>query len=164
MNKIILTKIERIEEILKKNISYMALALIEKRESTKSRESFEELDSIEDFLWLKSQYQYMNIADILFWFDDDEFKDHQNDIIMYEVKNPAQYICIGEVAPYPILLNKKNGYVYCVTSELGEECEIKEYNKFENFINEYVVGEKYLEIGSSQKWYKFMKENEIIEE
>ncbi|MBB6624496.1 hypothetical protein [Clostridium gasigenes] len=162
MNKDIIIKLQRIQGVLDKDIMKMALALLEKRDSNEYIIDFKSTDMIEDFLWIRNQYEYMRFADVLFWVDDEKFKEHQNDIIMYKVPNQSQYICIGQIEPYPILLNKKNGNVYCVTSELGEKCKIKEYNKFRDFFNQYVIGERYLELGSSEKWYNFMKQYEII--
>ncbi|WML33923.1 hypothetical protein [Clostridium sp. OS1-26] len=162
MNQEIIKKLEMIQEILDKDISYIVLALVEKKNDNECTKVVKSIESIEEFLWIKSQYEYIRFGDVLFWVDDKKFKEHQNDIIMYGVPNKNQYICIGQVEPYPILINKENGNVYCVTSELGEKCLIKQYNKFEDFFNQYVIGEKYLELGSSERWYNFMKQHKII--
>lgn len=39
---------------------------------------------------------------------------------------------------------------------------MKEYTEFEEFINKYVLGEKYLEPGTDEELYEFLKENKII--
>lgn len=162
MNKQIINKLKMIQEIVRTDISYMSLALLKERQVKGCAKDVEEVDNLRGFLWLKSQFEYMRFVDILFWVNDEKFEEHQNDIIMYKVPNKNKYICIGEVEPYPILLNKENGKVYCIISELGERCDLKEYNNFEEFFNQYVIGEKYLELGSIKKWYDFMKEHEII--
>jgi hypothetical protein len=94
--------------------------------------------------------------------NEETFNERQVYLMLYGVTKKKEWICIGEVEPYPLLLNRKTGIVSCVVNELGLKCEMKEYVKFEEFIDKYVLGERYLEIGTDEEWYDFMKKYEII--
>ena len=120
--------------------------------------------SLEAYYEVKDRYEELWFGDIVLWLDEETFNERQIYLMLYGVPKKKEWICIGEVQPYPLLLNAKTGIVSCVLNELGLKCEMKEYVKFEEFIDKYVLGEKYLELGTDEEWYEFMKKHEIFYE
>lgn len=160
MNKQLETKLKKIKQVLDDDLSYIDLAYIEEKSSKFLIDDCKtELDLYHKF---KNKYDDLWFGDVIFWVDEDTFKKRQIYIMMYNVPNPEEWICIGEVQPYPLLINKKTGIINCVINEPGLDCEMKEYVKFEEFMDKYVLGEKYLELGTDEEWYEFMKEHQII--
>ncbi|GCD10046.1 hypothetical protein [Clostridium tagluense] len=159
MKKELEMKLEKIKKTLGNDCEYIALAHIEEKSNENLMNCKEGLDV---YYEVKNKYAYLRFAEVIFCVDEEKFKDYQVFIMMYKVPKQKEWICIGESEPYPLVLNTKTGIVNCVLSEPGQKCEMKEYVKFEEFMDKYVLGEKYLELGSSGKWYEFMKEHEII--
>lgn len=160
MNNNILKKINQIKSILDENYEYIDIASIEERQDKEFICESEE--TLSDFFDLKSKYEDMWFGSISLWVDDVDFEKHQIYIMIYEVPNADDWICIGEVEPYLIVLNKKTGIISCIISEPGFKCELKSYTKFEKFFNDYILGESYLELVGKDEWYDFMKKNNII--
>lgn len=160
MNKNLEIKLIKMEKILDEDFSFIDLLCIEKKDKNVC---FDNCKSEIDFYYkLKQQYDYLRFAEIMFWIEEDTFREKQIYISMYNIQNPEEYLCIGEVEPYPLIINKKDGIVSIVLNEPGLDCDIREYCGLEEFMNKYVLGEKYLEIGSDDEWFEFIKEHNII--
>ena len=154
-------KLKKIEDIINDDLDY--LVMLEKRGYLGENYITICRDNVlKDFLWFKNRYQYAVFAEIIFWVNDDEFLDHQNDIIEYRITDKDKYICIGEVEPYPIFINKESGDVLIITSTPGNKCIYKNLGKFDNFIKRYVLGDKYPLIGSDEEWIDFLTDNKLI--
>ena len=160
MNDSVIKKINKIKIILDENDDYIDIASIEEKQDEEFIHEIEE--TLSDFYFLKSKYEDMWFGSVNLWVDNDIFEEHQIYIMIYEVLDGNNWICIGEVEPYPIILNKKTGIVNCIISEPGFKCELKPYAKFDIFINEYILGEKYLELVGNDEWYDFMKKYKIV--
>ncbi|APC40329.1 hypothetical protein [Clostridium estertheticum] len=160
MKNTIQEKLDKIEKILESDISLLALFSLEKKEE--NDDIINEVSKINKELAIIYQYSDIRFGEIEFWTEEDLFNEKQFNKLFYGVPQPEDWICIGEVQPYPLLFNKKTGIVNCVISEPGLECEIKEYVKLEQFIDEFVLGKRYFELGIDDEWYEFMEKNEII--
>lgn len=160
MKKELEIKLEKIKNILGDGCEYIVLAHVEEKSNNNLIDDYE--TSLGAYYEVKNKYDYLRFADVLFWADEETFNERQVYLMLYGVPKKKEWICIGEVEPYPLLLNRKTGIVSCVVNELGLKCEMKEYVKFEEFMDKYVLGEKYLELGTDEEWYEFMKEHEII--
>lgn len=160
MRNSIKEKIEKLQQIVDADISLLALLALEKKED--SDDLIDEVSVISECLGFIYQYSDIRFGDVEFWTEEDLFEDKQFNKLFYEVQNPEEWICIGEVEPYPILINKQTGNVSCIISEPGLECEMKEYGNLEEFIDEFVLGKRYLELGEDDEWYEFMKVHKII--
>lgn len=154
-------KLKKIKSVLSEDdISYIDLVYVEESINKSMLDGCK--TDLELYHVFKEQYDELWFGDVVFWVDEDTFRKRQIYIMMYNVPTPDEWICIGEVEPYPLIINKKTGIVNCVLNEPGLDCEMKEYDKFEIFMNKYVLGEKYLELGTDEEWYEFMKEHKII--
>lgn len=160
MKKELEIKLEKIKTALGDDCEYMSLAYMEEKLNGNLMDDCE--TSLEAYYEVKDKYEELWFGDVMLWVDEETFEERQVYIMIYEVPKQKEWICIGEVQPYPLMLNKKTGIIYCILSEPGLKCEMKEYVKFEEFMDKYVLGEKYLELGTDEEWYEFMKEHEII--
>lgn len=160
MNKELETKLGKIKKVLDEDDSYIDLVSVKKNLNESLMNNCK--TDLDLYYTLKKQYNYFRAGDVILWINEEVFKKRQIYTMMYNVPNPEEWICIGEVEPYPLILNKKTGIVNCVLNEPGLDFEMKEYTKFEEFMNKYVLGEKYLELGTDEEWYEFMKEHKII--
>ncbi len=160
MKKELEIKLEKIRTALGDDCEYIALAHMKEKAKENLIDDCEA--GLEVYYEVKNKYDYLRFAEVILCVDEEKFKDYQVFIMMYKVPKQKEWICIGEAEPYPLVLNTKTGIVNCIFSEPGQKCEMKEYVKFEEFLDKYVLGEKYLELESSEKWYEFMKEHEII--
>lgn len=160
MKKEIEIKLEKIKNIIGDDCEY--IALVHMKEKAKENSIGDCETWLEAYYKVKNKYNYLRFAEIIFWMNEKTFNERQVYLMLYGVPKKKEWICIGEVEPYPLLLNRKTGIVSCVVNELGLKCEMKEYVKFEEFMDKYVLGEKYLELGTDEEWYEFMKEHEII--
>lgn len=160
MKKELEIKLEKIRNILGDECEYIALVHIEEKTEVNLIDDCEA--ELEVYYEIKNKYDYLRFAEVIFWMDEETFNERQVYLKMYGVPKKKEWICIGEVEPYPLLLNIKTGIVSCVLNELGLKCEMKEYVKFEDFLDKYVLGEEYLYLGTDKDWYKFIKEHEII--
>ncbi|WML33921.1 hypothetical protein [Clostridium sp. OS1-26] len=153
-------KLNKLQEVLDTDISLLVLLSLEKKEEDDSL--INEIGKIDENLAIIYQYSDIRFGDVEFWTEEELFDEKQFNKLFYGVHNPDEWICIGEVQPYPLLINKRTRNVSCVISEPGLECEMKEYGTFEQFMDEFVLGEKYLELGTDEEWYDFMKQHNII--
>lgn len=160
MNKELEKKLEKIKKVLDDDDSYIDLVYIKKHSNEILIDDCK--TDLDLYYILKKQYNYFRVGDVILWINEDTFKKRQIYIMMYNVPNQEEWICIGEVEPYPLLINKKTGVVSCIISEPGLECQMKEYGTFEKFMDEFVLGEKYLELGTDEEWYDFMKQHNIV--
>lgn len=160
MRKELKAKLEKIKNILGDGCEYIVLAHVEENLNNNLINNYE--TSLGVYYEIKNKYDYLRFADVIFWVDEETFNERQIYLMLYGVSEKKEWICIGEVEPYPLLLNIKTGIVSCVVNEPGLKCEMKEYVMFEEFMNKYVLGEKYLELGTDKEWYEFMKEHEIF--
>ena len=160
MNKQLETKLGKIKKVLDDDFSYLYLVSVEEKLNENLIDDCN--TDLDIYYEVKNKYDDLRFGDVIFWVDEETFKERQIYIMIYEVQKPEEWICIGEVEPYPLMINTKTGIVNCILSEPGLECEMKEYVKFEEFMDKYVLGEKYSELGTDEEWYEFMKEHEII--
>jgi hypothetical protein len=159
MNKELEMKLEKIKNALGDDCEYMALAYMEESKGNLLEDC---KAGLEEYYDVKNKYNDLWFGDVMLWVDEETFNERQVYIMIYELQRPEDWICMGEVGPYPLMLNKRTGIVNCVLSEPGLKCEMKEYAKFDVFMDKYVLGEKYFELGTDEEWYDFMKEHGII--
>lgn len=160
MKKELEKKLGKLKKVLEDDFSYLYLVSVEEKFNENSIDDCEA--GLDIYYEVKNKYEDLRFGDVVFWVDEETFNERQIFIMIYGVSKKKEWICIGEVEPYPLMLNIKTGIVNCVLSEPGLKCEMKEYVKFEEFLDKYVLGEKYLELGTDEEWYEFMKEHEII--
>lgn len=160
MRNSIKEKFNKLQEILDEDISLLALLFLEKKEEVD--DLINNANDISECLGVIYQYGDIRFGDVEFWTEEELFNDKQFNIMFYSVPKPEEWMCIGEVQPYPILVNKQRGIVTCVISEPGMECEMKEYGQIDEFIDKFVLGKRYLELGTDEDWYEFMKTHRII--
>lgn len=73
-----------------------------------------------------------------------------------------EWLCIGKNEPYPLFINKKNGQICCLEGDPGTEMKITSYGLFHNFLNDFVFGERYIEVGGKDEWYNLLKSSELF--
>lgn len=66
------------------------------------------------------------------------------------------WICIGKIEPDPLFINKTNGQICCLVGHPGSEQHIKCYGELFDFLDDYVLGGKYIELGGKDEWYEWM--------
>ncbi|MCM3290086.1 hypothetical protein M3661_08085 [Paenibacillus sp. MER 180] len=73
-----------------------------------------------------------------------------------------EWVCIGKIDPDPLFISKKNGQICCLVGEPGMEMKITSYGAFNEFLENFVFGERYVEVGGSDKWYDLLKSYKLI--
>ncbi|MBW5470327.1 hypothetical protein GPJ61_21100 [Brevibacillus formosus] len=57
-------------------------------------------------------------------------------------------MCIGKIERYPLFINKADGQVACLLGDpLDQNYVLESYGDFLNFLENYLLGEQYSEIG-----------------
>lgn len=155
-------KLEKLEMMVDDDLDY--LVMLEKREDKLNDEYINLFlyNSIRDYSCFFKKYKYAMFGDIIFWLDESEFLEHQNDLIEYNVPKQDEYICIGEIEPYPLIINKSNGIVSYLINEVEYDYKMVNLGMFNDFIDSYVIGSKYMELGSIEEWNDFLISNKFI--
>ncbi|ANY67526.1 hypothetical protein BBD42_14365 [Paenibacillus sp. BIHB 4019] len=155
MRKTIQEKIELMKNVLEEDPFNLVIGEIQERIITDSDFNLKEV-ALQDYYNFFREYGSIRCGSIII-FGQNELDDFQFPV----ADMPGEFeewICIGKIDPYPLYINKKNGMVCC----LFEDSKIKSYEGWNDFLDNYVFGERYIEIVGKDEWYELLREQQII--
>jgi hypothetical protein len=157
MSENILEKIEKIKSSLDKDPSNIVFGEIKME---KTPRFYDANDPLKDYYELLSRYSYLSCGSILIiGYDEiDRFQRYLSD-------NPecsSDWKCIGKSHTYPIFINVNDCTVKILQGEPWTGHEFRYYCHFNNFINHYVIGEKYKELWGEDDWFRFLVKISIV--
>lgn len=155
MRKTIQEKITLMKNVLEEDPFNLVIGEIQERIASDADFNFKD-GQLRDYYNFLRQYASMRCGSIII-FGQNELTDFQFPV----AEMPGgfeEWICIGKIDPYPLFINKKNGMIYC----LFEDSKIKSYEGWNDFLENYVFGERYTEIIGKDEWYELLKEQQII--
>ena len=105
-------------------------------------------------------YDFLKIADGLRAGTIDLWRYKDIDKNQYMITNNANWICIGQIDYIPLMLKKDSNEVYIYNEFMEKDKQWQIISKFNEFITDYVFGEKYCMIVpnvNEDQWYQFIK-------
>lgn len=75
------------------------------------------------------------------------------------------WTCVGQILYEPIVIDKKNAYIYLFDINTNYVSDKIKFGEFNNFLNEFVLGEQYSRIipdADSDDWYLFLKKIGVV--
>ncbi|KMZ39638.1 MULTISPECIES: hypothetical protein [Bacillales] len=117
-------------------------------------------DLLQDYYLFLNEYSSIRCGVVII-FGRNELQNYQFPVADMPGEHQT-WLCIGKVEPYPLFINKTNGQICCLISEPGAEEKIICYGDINNFLDEYMLGEKYPELGGEDEWYDLLKSNKLI--
>lgn len=117
---------------------------------------------------VEKYYEFLKICNGARFGDIDFFSFDNLDDAQYFIEDSLddnhQWMNIGQILYEPLVIDKKDGRIYQLGSYPGEGT-VKCYGEFDDFLLEYVFGEKYKEIipdSEDDEWYKVLKKLKIV--
>ncbi|MEC2077202.1 hypothetical protein [Metabacillus fastidiosus] len=167
-------KLELIKNIL--GADPYSLVIGEIVEETDSRKEKNLDNGLKDYYSLMSGYKILN-GGVITIYGQREISNIQ----FYTEEMPGgsdEWVCIGKIENYPLFISKKDGQVSCLFGNpLDQSYIIESYGDFNNFLYNYYLGKKYIEIGfkffqsggitstvgsKDDDWYIFLERNNLF--
>ncbi|WP_410983047.1 hypothetical protein [Bacillus cereus] len=174
MNKLVLEKIDVMKNVLGKDPFSLVIGEIVEKENQIAEKLVDNI--LKDYYFITRKYKILNGGVITIY-------GHQKleSIQFYVEEMPVRddnWICIGTVENYPLFINKIDGEVSCLFGDLiDQNFVIESYGDFNSFLENYILGSKYIDIGMSfveaggitnpivsegDEWYKLLELNGFV--
>ncbi|MFB0843009.1 hypothetical protein [Paenibacillus oleatilyticus] len=150
-------KIQFMKLVLEEDPFYLVIGDIQEESDPDPDVKKDALQTYHEFL---NEYSSLRCGSVIF-FGRKELPDYQFPV----ADMPGgfeEWVCIGKIEPYPLYINKQDGRICCLTGDPGTEMKIRHYGEFQEFMESYVFGEKYVEIGGRDDWYDLMKQRGLL--
>ncbi|KMQ14157.1 hypothetical protein ACU80C_18845 [Bacillus mycoides] len=174
MDKSVLEKIELVKNILGDDPFSLVIGEIVEEEKIIDKKLEETI--LKDYYFITSKYKILNGGVITIY-------GHQKleSIQFYTEDMPGgadKWLCIGTIENYPLFIDKINGEISCLFGDLiDQNFVIESYGDFNNFLQNYYLGQKYCELGNKfvqsggisdtvgskdDDWYQLLEDHNLL--